>query len=285
MSTAPAPGIYPNVRFEDYLKWPIMSQSTLKEGGEDGSMAALKAAIDGERRIVPTDDMLLGSALHVGFLEPEKLAEKVAVWTGDRRYGKTWDAFAAEHAHQTILTRERFNTMQGMVESMWAHPWVQSITPRVTGTEVAVVGDVHGVTMKARADALVPDEDLIVDVKKVRRGTARAVLNATLDYGYHWQAYVYTKLFGMSRFLLLTVESDPPYDVVPYELAPQFIRAGMREVIPVLDQLKFAQRTGKWPGRSDDIVMLDAPEFLIEDGDVAGITLNGSQLLEVASGE
>src|SRR5688572_22040706 len=103
LPTLPEPGIHLGVPFADYLRWPFLSQSTLKEGRN--SMAHLKARLDGQRSITVTDDMVLGSALHCAFLEPELMLQKVAVWDGDARRGKAWDEFCEENAGCFLLTR------------------------------------------------------------------------------------------------------------------------------------------------------------------------------------
>ena len=62
-------GTYHNLPLADYLRVPMWSQSSLKEAGK--SAAHAKAAREGHTRTPPSDAMILGSALHLAFLEPE----------------------------------------------------------------------------------------------------------------------------------------------------------------------------------------------------------------------
>lgn len=255
------PGLFPGVPFADYLQWPIPSQSTLKHGRE--SMAHLKAAMDGERFIEPTDDMILGTALHTAFLEPSEVEARIAVWAGGRRYGKEWALFREENKDRIIITDSQEFQLAGMVESLRQNKLVNWMTSRVE-VEIGAVGHFGGWLMKARADAI--SSGAIVDLKKVRSADPRKFTYSCVDYGYHIQAAVYRKLFDRDRFILVCVEDHPPYDVVPYELSPSFIRAGEAEAARIIERAIECEKTGIWPGRSGgEICQLEPPEWLLGD--------------------
>lgn len=255
------PGLFPGVPFADYLQWPIPSQSTLKHGRE--SMAHLKAAMDGERLIEPTDDMILGTALHTAYLEPDEAAERIAVWAGGRRYGKEWTLFREANKGQIIITESQKYQLAGMVESLRQSKLVSWMTSRVE-VEVGVVGDFHGWLMKARCDAI--SSGAIVDLKKVRSADPRKFTYSIVEYGYHIQAAVYRRLFDRDRFILVCVEDQPPYDVVPYELSPAFVRAGETEAARIIERAQECEKTGIWPGRSGgEVCQLEPPEWLLGD--------------------
>ncbi len=101
----------------------------------------------------------------------------------------------------------------------------------------------------------------LIDIKKVADGSPYKVTRATLDYGYDIQAAAYCELFGRDRFILMTVEDEPPYDVVPYELSPGWIRSGRRKLYNLIDQVLECEKTGIWPGRSAEPVLLEQPEW------------------------
>lgn len=255
------PGLFPGVPFADYLQWPIPSQSTLKHGRE--SMAHLKAAMDGERFIEPTDDMILGTALHTACLEPSEAAERIAVWAGGRRYGKEWTLFKEANRDKIIITESQEYQLAGMVESLRQCKLVNWMTSRVE-VEVGAVGDFHGWLMKARCDAI--SSGAIVDLKKVRTADPRKFTCAAIEYGYHIQAAVYRRLFDRDRFILVCVEDQPPYDVVPYELSPAFVRAGETEAARIIERAQECEKTCIWPGRSGgEVCQLEPPEWLLGD--------------------
>lgn len=258
-----------DIRFADYLTMPYLSQSTLKEGRL--SMAHLKAALDRERTKEPTDDMLLGSALHTAFLEPEQLLDTVAKWTGKRRWGKEWDEFCTEHAGKIVITEDMNAKLTGMLRSLRRHARVREWLGKIEATEVVGLGDVRGVTMKGRCDALTVDP--LIDLKKVRSCDERTVTRTILQFGYHIQGYVYRELFGRDRFLLLCVEDQEPFDVVAYELSPAFLRMGQQEAEELLDQYKECDSAGVWPGRSAEVVTVQPPVWA--DCGALTITVDG----------
>lgn len=258
---APDPGIYPGVRLPDYLRWPLPSRGTLLHCAD--SPSHYKAALEGERTKIATDDMILGSALHTAFLEPEMMPEVVVCWYGTRRAGKLWDAFAEEHADKYILTEGMYEKLVGMVRSLRRHPFTREWLSRIEDVEVSAVGDYKGLRMKGRCDALTSDP--LVDLKKVRSTHPRSVVRTVLDFGYHVQAEIYCKLFDRDRMVLLTIEDQPPYDVVPYELSSAFRREGWREAERLALWVQECERTGEWPGRSDEVVEIEPPEWAISD--------------------
>lgn len=246
---APTPGIYCNVAFADYLRWPLMSQTTLKEGRT--SMAHLKARLDGERVIEPTDDMLLGSALHCAFLEPELMPTKVILWDGGTRRGKEWDAFKAAHTGKVILTETMHEKLVGMIGSLRRHKQVRDWVQRMEGTEVSCVGEIEGLPMKGRIDALT--DDPIIDLKKVASADPFLFRSKALDYGYHIQAAVYCHLFNRGRMTLITVEDSPPFDVVAYPIGAELLEAGREEASGLIQRVQWCMKNNEWPGRCPDI--------------------------------
>jgi hypothetical protein len=254
----PSAGLHVGVPLAEYLAWPVMSQSVLKMGRK--SMAHLRAAMDQEREIVPTDDMLLGSALHTVFLEPETIIDRVVRWDGGARRGKEWEAFKLANAGKIILTENGYASMVGMVRALRAAPEVKRWLGRIEAVEVSCVGTIDGVPMKARVDALTSEP--IIDLKKVSDGDPRVFMSTAYKYGYHIQAYVYSRLFGRKRFVMLTVEDEPPYDVVPYELDEDFMEIGRQETTDLLASVRQCMESGAWPGRSSEIVPMNAPAWL-----------------------
>lgn len=269
------PGIRFDVPFTDYLRWPLLSQSVLKEGRK--SMAHLRAAEAAEVVKVPTDAMLLGSALHTAFLEPEMMPQRVVLWDGGTRRGKEWEAFVADHADQVILTPGYHEKLIGMVKALRRHPEVRKWVGRMEGTEVAAIGEVEGLMMKGRCDALTADP--LVDLKMTRSADAATFTRTVMGFGYDIQAAIYRRLFDRDRFVLIAVEDTPPYDVVAYELAPAFLKRGEALADELLEKYAECKRTGAWPGRSDEVVQLEPPEWAL-DGCGVEITLGDASAFE-----
>lgn len=275
-------GIYSGVPLEDYLRWPILSQSMLKEGR--ASMAHLKAAMDRELEKKVTDDMKLGSALHTCFLEPEYAADRIAIWRKGRRYGAEWDGFCDEHASKVILTINLHARLVGMVKALRKHPFVREWSSKIEAVEISKVGLVQGVRMKGRCDALTSDP--LVDLKKVKSADVASFTRTVLNFGYEIQGATYTELYQRERFVFVGVEGTPPYDVMAYELSPALLRHGRRQAAAIIDRYKVCCEIGIWPGRCSDPepVTLEMPGWL-SDQINSEITFGGAAFVEESEEE
>lgn len=250
-------GLHFDVKFEDYLHWPIFSQSVVKQGQQ--SAAHVKAAFDGERVMIPTDAMILGTAMHTTFLEPDEAAERIRVWDGGARRGKEWEAYKLRNADKIILTESQGEKLSGMVASLRRHPAVRKWQEQISGVEVSCIGKAFGLRMKGRCDGLTPDP--MIDLKKVASGDPRKVTMACLSFGYDIQAAIYRELFNRDRFILFTVEDKPPFDVCPYEFSAGFLRRGEAEAKRLIAKVIECEQSGIWLGRSVDPVQLECPEW------------------------
>ena len=260
-----------NLPFPAYLALPHWSQSSIKAMRQSPAHA-LHARDYGMKKA--TDAMLLGSALHVAFLEPELMPTRVVLWDGPRRAGGDWEEFKAEHSGKIILTQALHRSLVGMVRSMRAHPFVREWAGKIEAVEVSAIGDVFGLKVKRRAVALT--DDPLIDIKKVRSADPRAIANAVIEYGYDIQAHTYHTLFNRSRHVLLCVEDTEPFDVVPYELSPAFLGRGARETQRFIEQIHECEASGVWTGRSAVAVELDPPSWSVEPA--KPITIGGKPL-------
>lgn len=248
-------GTYNHMPFEEYLSLPIWSQSTIKEARKSAAHA-LAARL---HKTEPTDAMVLGTALHTCFLETDEAADRIVTWEGKVRRGKEWDEFKALYNDKIILTKNQRVACDCMVASMRKSPFVKDMFDKVGDVEVVEIGEVMGLRFKARADALAGE--IGIDIKKVANGDPFKFQRAIIDYGYDIQAALYCQLFELDRFILLTVEEEPPYDVVPYELSPAMIRNGLTKLQACVSVVRQAEKSQLWPGRSATPVLLDPPEW------------------------
>lgn len=252
-------GTYKNVRFEDYLAWPLWSQSTIKEAKKSAAHARAARGM----RVEPTDAMVLGTALHTAFLEPDEAAERIVMWEGKVRRGKEWDEFKSLYQDKIILTRNQTAQLAGMMNAMRNNKYIRDISEVIADVEVVEIGQACGLRCKARADALglCEDEEWGWDIKKVATADPFKFQRAIIDYGYDLQGALYCELFELERFVLIAVEEDPPYDIVPYELSPAMLRNGVAKLQACAATIRQAEKTGLWPGRSAAPVLLEPPEW------------------------
>jgi hypothetical protein len=109
--------------------------------------------------------MRLGSAIHLGYLEPELFGTTYALQPedfGPRNKGegkKKWDAFKAANVGKEIFSHEEAQVIWGCVSSL------NHIRPELPDAEVEVsaFAEVDGIPLKARAD--IDDGEYLWDVK------------------------------------------------------------------------------------------------------------------------
>lgn len=274
--------LHESVPFADYLKWPELSQSVLKQGR--ASMAHLRAAWTREKERKPTDAMILGTALHTCMLEPEQAANRIARWTGRTRAGSVWKEFEAEaHAEGKIVLTDKMNEkLVGAVASLRKHKVVKEWMSKIEAVEVSARGEIDGVPFKGRVDAKTTDP--LFDLKFVQSCDLRTFTNAVITFGWYMQGAIYKRLLGRDRFILMAVEKEPPYDCIPYELAPSMLKYGEREALWLIDQVKKCRETDSWPGRSEEIVPIELPLWM-EDKMKSPVTIGGAAAFEDEAGD
>ena len=251
--TVPRPdGLYPNLPFEEYLKLPFWSYSSLEHARKSAAHARA-ARLGGSKK--PTDDMQLGSALHVAILEPDQVGKRIAVWIGDVRKGKVWEAFKNTNKGRIILTKNQFDQLFIMSQAVHASPFAKEILPKIIDVELSKIGTINGLRIKSRLDART--SDTILDIKKVQSADTRAFTRAVTTYSYDIQAALYCRMFDMDKFVFLCIENEPPCDVVPFIVSHDMLTNGGRKLDQCIETVRAAEKSGLWPGRSSTPVLLE----------------------------
>lgn len=144
-----------------------------------------------------------------------------------------WDVIEADHARENegkvILKPEAWHNMKGCVEALLDEPMVVRLLdaghPEVS---MFATDEETGVALKARLDWARPD--VTVDFKSFsqRRGKSidESVMDALFYEGYLHQAYFYTLVRslcepGVTTFVFVFVESEPPHEVRIVEVKPR----------------------------------------------------------------
>ena len=247
-----APGIYPDIPFDDYRAIDAASSHALSTL-LDKSPAHLHGM---ERK--PSAAMELGRLAHLLILEPERdEAEIVVSPECDRRTkaGKeTWEAFQAESAGLTVVTRDQYLTANAIRESVLRHSLARLLFAQGQAELTLIADDPDsGARCKGRLDWLPTGHDLLVDLKTCQSAAPADVARDAGKYRYFQQASFYSHLWhlitGERRpFLFVFVESAPPYDVAVYELDEDALDAGERRFREALAIWVECQASGVWPG-------------------------------------
>ena len=214
-----------------------------------------KRFITGEMKGQESDAMLLGSAVHMLALEPERFDAEYVVLDGPinksldppKPYGRKTKAFDkwldAETMQQSrkILIREEFADSLAIAKAFQAHPVIAAImasrAEKFFESEYGLQyeGSCNfRVDLKCKIDFVCPEARLIVDLKTTSDPSPYAWGWSAEDFGYHRQAAIYSdameaKYGGDFRFLFGVVRSKEPYEAAVYELDAESIKRGRSE--------------------------------------------------------
>ena len=228
-----------------------------------------KLFVTGEMKGQETDAMLLGSAVHMLALEPERFDQQYVVLDGPinpttkKPYGrdtikfKDWlDSLAIEPNRHVLIAGE-FAESLAIAKAFQAHPTIAAImasrAEKLFESEYSMeyeIGD-DKVEMKCKIDFVCPSERLIIDLKTTSDPSPYAWSWSAEDFGYHRQAAIYSdameaKYGGPFRFLFGVVRSKQPYEAAVYELDAESIQRGRIEYEALIEEYIYRKANNDW---------------------------------------
>lgn len=268
------PGVYEDVLDEVYHADPVEGGSLSSTGARrlqlPGCPAKYRWEQDHPREV--TKELNLGRAAHhqVLGIGPELVVIDAENW----RTKAAKEARNEAHLDGAIpLLPYEMEQIEAMAAALRAHPIASALLRPGTGrTELTLVWrDVPtGVMLRARLDKLTKDRRgrvLLVDYKTAVSAEPTKFEKAIHEHGYHQQLDFYkagVMELGLGTDvipLLVAQEKTPPYVVTvvqPTESAMFWGGVLNRAAIEIFAQ---CQRTGVWPGYSDEIVLAALPGY------------------------
>ena len=230
-----------------------------------------KRFVTGEMKGRESDAMLLGSAVHMLALEPERFDAEYVVLDGPINeskkppgpYGRDTKAFQkwldAEMMQQCrkVLVREEFAESLAIAKAFQSHPEIMAImasrAEKLFESEYSMeyeIGD-DKVEMKCKIDFVCPSERLIIDLKTTSDPSPYAWSWSAEDFGYHRQAAIYSDAMEAKygepfRFLFGVVRSKEPYEAAVYELDAESIQRGRVEYEALIEEYIDRKATDDW---------------------------------------
>ena len=232
-----------------------------------------KRFITGEMKGQETDAMLLGSAVHMLALEPERFDAEYRIESGPinpqtgRSYGRDTNKFATwlrgvEDFHdpfenRKILIREEFAESLAIAKAFQAHPTIAAImasrAEKLFESEYAMEYETNNgkVDLKCKIDFVCPSERLIIDLKTTSDPSPYAWSWSAEDFGYHRQAAIYSDAMQAKygepfRFLFGVVRSKEPYEAAVYELDAESIQRGRVEYEALIEEYIDRKAKNDW---------------------------------------
>lgn len=263
-----APGFYPGLPFDEYLKVEALSNSGLKK------LARSPAHFKAPQKPPSTQQQAVfdwGTAFHVAALEPDKYDSRVIVTSK-----KTITAKEKEEARQEgkVIIKEEANAdIQGAVEVAREHSDSGPLLKAGGVTEMSCFWKDEGFDFlcKLRADKIT-DSRVVFDLKSTNdaedesRGFGSFWKNF-FSMGYHRQAYWYlnglTIASGVPHddFAFIAVEKEPPHGVNVFYADKELLAWAMEQIEPL--KLLYAKclETGEWPCYETGIKIIGKPAW------------------------
>lgn len=245
-------GIFPGVAFEEYVKIDALNGSTLVYMRR--SPMYYRHMVDNPQR--PTPAMILGTATHRIFLEPERVGD-FAVWglleEEKIRNGKVWENFKRLNAGAMIITKNERDAMVGMAVGARKNVPIMKYASAKGQTEVSMVwrDKETGRLMKGRVDKILANHT-ICDLKTTRDCHSRRFGAQSYQLGYHikmaiyWSGYL-TLTGHIPHMKLLAIESKAPFESAVYRVTSDVLLQGAEENAELLETLAECEKTNTWP--------------------------------------
>lgn len=280
-----APGIHHDISHADYLAIPALSSTSLKRLIR--SAAHYRYALDNPDADDQTVSKSMGTALHMGILEPHRFDGGDVVTLPEdaprrasitQRNAKTqgastiasidfWDRFDADNAGRTVLRPDEFRIVSGMVESVRRHPMYDDLFGHGSSEVTFQWRDARlGTECKSRLDHETP-QFIVADVKSCRDASPDGFARAAASYGYHYQEAHYRSGYQHLRdrdpeaFLFVAVENVAPYCCAIYTLASNAIRFADDRIEAAMYLHANCLKIGYWPGYSKRITPVALPRY------------------------
>jgi hypothetical protein len=277
--------IVTNQTWDEYRQIDRKNGSTLVAGLK--SMRALKRAIDSGGK-EQTDAMRLGSGTHCLLLEPEEFEQRYCVVPEFHKspenvtakgqptdskltnfYKQAVKEFASQNSGKEFLSREQYDNALYAVESMRSKPLITSMLESAD-TELTIIGEIDGVAVKGRIDALC--RDCIIDVKTTASADLRTFGRTFANLHYGFKLALYREMLRQFTkqnlpVVVIAQETSGDFDTVVYDVPSCVLDSGLAQVKRVLADYKHSLENGVWHGidRGEETVPLLVPQWAMED--------------------
>lgn len=267
------PGIYFDMRFEDYQAIDAVNNSVLKILSDERRCPAhAKEYIDNGRPDTPA--LEFGRAMDAYILEPLRFFELYAVCPKCDKRTKEGKAVYAEfeaklHEGQEIINQDNYEKIIQTGASIINSQAMRLIRGGKSQVVAVWKDEATGLLCKGRWDYYQEDIPMITDLKSTSDCSPDGFAYDLFKYGYFQQAGFYCMahevLTGIdSCFAIFAIEKEPPYVHSSFDLGVKTIEAGKNAARAALQKYKTCVESGQWPMYSDQIVMLEMPKFALE---------------------
>lgn len=255
---------------EEYDRLNGVNWSTLKHLGKSPAHYLHDiTSKDGE----DSDARQRGRVLHIAIFEPEKFSREVVVWP-DKRVGKAWEAFKAQHASREVITSRMADHVSALAAAVRGSPMAakyvaggspeHTIQWRYRSPPIEHL-EGHEFDCKGRLD-FVAEVGAIVDLKSTRDASPTGFAREVMRYEYHAQAAFYSDGYEAMTgvrlpFLFVCVETTAPHVVQVYRAPDEVIELGRERYTQLFAHLSVCRKEARWPGYAETEMDLVLPRW------------------------
>lgn len=218
-------------------------------------------------------------AVHCLVLEPWRF-EDLFIVDAERQTAKRRELHALANVGKTVIKPADETKARNIANAVRTHP---AAGPLFTGEGQSEVPmqwrhPATGLLCKALRDRWTRDkfgQRCLVDLKTYGTTDPRLVGRRVYDLGAHVQMAHYEEGARITtgdediKCLIVSAESGPPWDVAVFELDRHgALHAGQVEREDLMARLAECMAADRWPGRFEDVEVLDLPAFAYTDDEI-----------------
>lgn len=279
------PGIYYDLSREQYDAIDAINPSSAKVALQSMSDYA---AIRGGAKMVASEAMKFGTAVHHAIFEPEKFASDYVRWNGDRR-GKAYTQFLEQNPDKIVPSQSDYDATLAIKLAVHTHPLAAKILDRRAKgkPEVSIVwiDSETGLLCKGRLDWLYTGG--IADLKKFGRDwTQEAIGRQAYTLGYHISLAAYRDGMATLRGETLDVKTiyaqekptldDGRHKVAVMPFATAELELGLRKWREALNLIDASTKADDFsdPWEEHEWPMI-YPEYLLNKDEPLELSIGG----------
>lgn len=184
--------------------------------------------------------LLQGDYMHKRILQPE-LVKNIPLVDADSRRHKAYTDYVKEHwvegqEKPIFLLKSDADSLEELankIESNDEFVDALQVGKQPNEVEEPMVGEIHGYWFKGKADRINRRRGFIADLKTTR--SLSSFRQSLTTYGYHSQAFIYERLFGLPmRFYVISKEDGrlAVVDIKPetLEVAENYVKWGLEKL-------------------------------------------------------
>jgi hypothetical protein len=193
-----------------------------------------------------------GNYAHSLILEPHMVDEEYSFFEGNRKAGKDWKAFEAEHkdSGKIILSAPQKLRVENWVKAYNKRPEAVDLV-KGANSELSLFSEMLGVPLKVRADIINVEKGFIADVKTTASDPDVDTFRFTVEqYGYDLSAALYVDMFSRKYekpfdfYFIVLGKRTLTCEV--YKASDLTLGKGRRKVMNAIKIYKGCLESGKW---------------------------------------